>query len=264
MSLSDELSTIAKLICTIKWTNFLSVLLGGLTTGYITYKFLKRREKDKLKVDLQIKAAEQILEEIRVVGDKSSMLFIPDLTSFQSYSSTAIFSEKNSPATTSAMQDFYNGGQLNQAKDRVRKCMDNFFELWKDYAFSYCKFINSFETKLVILNKFIGIKELLSEELKVMMEIENRIMHLYQFEISDCITYSKPIDDNLINQIKALENIFQEKKADIISIFHDLNVGLQNEFLGDLFGFKIPDRQPIDEIRYPVYKAGYKHIFKDI
>jgi hypothetical protein len=45
-------------------------------------------------------SAEQILEEIRVVGDKSSMLFIPDFTSFQSYSSIVIFLEKNLPATT--------------------------------------------------------------------------------------------------------------------------------------------------------------------
>lgn len=263
MSIESMLATISKIVSTFKWDNFISILIGGLITGYISYKFLKRREKDKLKIDLQVKATEQLLEDIKVVDDKASKLFIPGFSSFQDYNSTLTHIENNMlsddyPMVKSTMEDLYNK-QLNQAKDRVSKSMDNFFESWNEYSLSYSKFINSFETKMVILNKFIGIKELLFDELKLIMNIENKIMNLYYFEISNYITYSKPIDNSLINQLADLENNLQEKKVDIISIFYDMKIGLQNEFLGELYEFKIPTRQPIDEVKYPVYKPGYKH-----
>lgn len=261
-------SEIVSFLSQIKWDNILSLLFGALISGYISYNFLKRRERDKLKKDLQVKAAEQILEEIRVVNDKASMLFIPDFTAFQGYNSTLECAEKNIssendlPIVKKTIEEI-RSNQLQQAKDRARKCMDNFFDSWKEYSLSFCRFINSFETKLIVLNVFIGIKELLGEELMEIMNIENKIMHLYHFDINGCITYSKLIDVELINQMQKLENELQEKKAHIVSIFYDLKVGLQNEFLGELFDFRIQERQPKDKERYPVYRAGYEHTFRN-
>lgn len=261
-----NLTIITNLLSAINLGNIISLFIGGLITGLISYKFLQKREKDKLKKDLQIKATEEILEIAREVNDKASRFLFPDFTSFQGYNDTLSHLEKNKPSsgvskTDSIISDLHNS-QLNQAKDEVRNCMNNFFENRKEYAFSYCRFLNIFETKLVILNKFIGINELLSDKFKEIMDIETKIMDLYHFEISTCVTYSRPIENDLIEKMAALDNRLLEIKADIMCIYYDLSVALQNEFLSDVFGFKIPCRQPIDSIRFPVYKAGYKHIRK--
>jgi len=267
MDIRAVFAQIAVLLSYIKLDNIISLLIGALLSGFISYIFLKKREKDKLRKDLQLKAAEQILEEIRLVNDKSSMLFIPDFTSFQGYNSTLEFIESNKPLEgdlpiIKKTVEELNTNQLQWSKDRILKCMNSFFEIWKEYAYSYCRFINLFESKQVILNKFIGIKELLGEQLTEIMEIENKIMRLYHFEISPCVTYSNPISTELINKMQELDNELMEKTTDICSIFYDFTIEIQNEFLGKLFGYEIPARQPVDKVKYPVYKAGYVHIKK--
>lgn len=247
---------IINLLSYVKWDNILSVLFGALVSGFISYNFLKRREKYKLRQDLQIKVTEQILEDIKTVNEKAAMLFIPDFSSFKGYNSTLEYIEKN-------MLTELNSNQLQWSKDRISKNMDKFFDIWNEYSSSFSRFSISFENKQIILNKFIGINELLGEELMKMLTIEDEIMHLYHFDISDYVTYSNPISVDLINKMEELHNEFQEKKAYIISVFYDLKIELQNEYLGELFEFKIPERCPKDKDKYPVYKAGYIHTYNE-
>lgn len=267
MDIGAVYAKIAVLQSYIKLDNIVSVLLGAFISGYISYRFLKKRERDKLKKDLQLKATEQILDEIRIVNDKSSMLFIPDLASFEGYNSILEFVQSNKPQEDDLVivkktVEELNTNQLQWSKDRILKCMNDFFEIWKEYSYSYCRFINLFETKQIILNRFIGIKDLLGEQLTEIMDIESRIMHFYHFDINPCVTYSNPISNELINEMQALNNELMEKRVDISSIFYDFTIELQNEFLGELFAHEIPSRQPVDTVNHPVYKAGYKHMRK--
>lgn len=236
-----------------------SVLFGALISALFSYNFTKWRENQRLKIDLQVKTVEQLLESMKVFGDASASMFIPNITSFSGYNlMLKNYKERKLVEDNSlnGILDDVNRKQVERSKDSIRQCMDSYFELWKTYSATFISIINILESKEVILNKFVGFKDILLVEYNSISKIYNDIMNLYQFEITQKIIYFEPIEEPYIASISNYDNEFMKKRIDITSILWDLKVGLQNEFLSKLFKYKVPLRKPMDK-NFPVYEPGY-------
>jgi len=234
-------------IATINWNYAGSVLFGGLITSIISYFFIKKREINKLRIELEFKAAEQLLEQIKSFNDTSSQMYIKDFTVFREYNSS--------------LKHYKEDYNVNNNKEKLNKCTKCIIDYLNDYQLlqkSFSGVINILEAKEVILNKYIGIKLLLMEEFGLLYKIHEKRMNLYFNEIYQSIDNIKEIKEECLENFKNYGNEFNKKQEDIRFIIWDLRVGIQNEFLSKIFDYKVSERQPIDN-KFPVYKPGYKY-----
>jgi len=243
-----------------------SVLFGAIISAFIVHNFTKKRENKRLKIDIQLKCSEQMLECIKAFGDSSSKMFIPTSSVFTNYNTTIQHNPKLETNDSDSFNTNYiindlKAKKIEQSKDNIINTMDTYMELWIIFYSSFLSIISILESKEVILNKFIGFKTLALVEFDKLSKIHNDIMHLYHFEITQNMIAVELIEENYTKTLNEYEYEFMEKRIDIGSIMWDLKVGIQNEFLSKLFKYKVPLRKPLDK-NIPVYKAGY--VYKEV
>jgi hypothetical protein len=257
---------IINFIMSINWSYLAwvgSAIVGATISASISYIFTKKRENQRLRIDLQAKATDQLLESIKVFIDASSGMFIPGISFFDSFNTTfrnfplwEAISEGNSGIISE--EGKINKRQVEQAKKNIFDTMNSYLDLWGTYTKSFISIISILESKEVIFNKFVGFRYLLLDEFNKLNDIHNDITSLYNLEIRPDLINSMPIKESQLARLHEYEDKFMEKRADITAIMWDLRVGVQNEFLSKLFKYKVKLRQPTVE-GYQVYKTGYIH-----
>jgi len=255
-------------ITIINWNYAGSILFGALITSIISYFLVKKREINKLRIELQFKAAEQLLEHIKSFDDASSQMYIKDFSIFSAYNSSLLCYKEAEDNYTD--NDDFNANKTNkeirnkqiecekETANKCTKCINDFLHDYQLFQKSFSAVINILESKEVILNKYIGFKHILLVEYGLLFNIHEKRIDLYFNEISQSIINSKEIKDVYLENLQDYGNEFKKKQEDIRFIIWDLRVGLQNEFLSKIFKYKVPERQPIDK-KSPVYKPGYKY-----
>lgn len=102
-------------ITIINWNYGVSVLLGALITGIISYVLTTKREINKLKIEVQLRVAEQLLEHLRILKDASSQLYIKDYSIFKAYNFSLQYYKETEDNYTD--NDDFN---LNKTKKEIR------------------------------------------------------------------------------------------------------------------------------------------------
>jgi|LGOV01.1.fsa_nt_gb glutamate synthase domain-containing protein 2 len=233
--------------------NLISVIIGALLSALLSSHILKKREKEKTKLDLELETVKEVLYEMKSVGDK--LVSVHQIRDYllESFNNQLIKLEDGQNINLS-IQSFFEYTQ----KD-IRENFDEFQKSWFAFSETFISFILSFESKEIILSRFIGIKEALVEEEKKTRLLYNKIFDIYNSSILTKVTYSERIDEEEIELIKSMNNeVFIDKRTDITVILYDLKIELQNEYLSDLFDFSLPRRKPQNS-EFFVYTSGYVH-----
>lgn len=256
-----NLQPIIDFIIAINWKSAGSVLFGAVISALISYRFTKWRENQRLKIDLQVKTADLLIDTVKTFNTASASMTSPNFAFFQNYNTSLQYNqiaegETNDPLDATRIINELHRSQIEQAKENVRKSFDDYYAIWLAYSKAFFLIISILESKEVILNKFIGFRYLLLDEFRKLGEMQNDFVTLYHYDITQSLIHSQPITEACLQKVDEHQQKFMEKCIDISCIMWDLQVGLQNEFLSKLFKYKVPERQPQDKA-LPVYKPGF-------
>jgi hypothetical protein len=137
---------------------------------------------------------------------------------------------------------------------RWEKPNEQVLKLWEKSSKSILEFTYFFESREVVLNKFVGMKETYLEQLSEIREATGNyseyLGRIYYSTYLNGIVLSEEELIDLENKTKE----FNEYIFDFLGYVHDFIIELQNAFLSETFGYSIPIRQPTDS-RYKVLKA---------
>lgn len=125
-------------------------------------------------------------------------------------------------------------------KDDLQRYSELLLDNWETVHEAYMEFIYFFESREVILHKFRSMRD----EFKTKGD-----------ELSKAIfSYSETVLLHLSDLTKDHRKDFLEEKEliqeliyDLQAYIYDFNNELQNAFLSDYFGYRIPKREPLDE-----------------
>lgn len=229
-------------IIIINWNYAISVLLGALITGIISYFLTKNREINQLKIEVQLRVAEQLLEHIRIFKDASSHLYIKDYSIFKAYNDLLNYTEKEDNNTNKDNINIFRNKQID-AKKIINNCIADYSVDFGSYNDSMMGVCNILESKEVILNKFHHFELTLVKELRLHTSISEPIFSCL-IEICHNMNITKEIGEECLKNLGDCENELKKKKYDILLIIQELSVGLQNEFLSKIFKYKVPQRRP--------------------
>lgn len=260
------LQTVIDFIIAINWRSAGSVLFGAFISALISYRFTKWRENQRLKIDLQVKTADLLIDTVKTFNTAAARMTSPNLAFFQNYNTSLQYnqiagSETNDPFDATRITNELHLSQIEHAKEKVRKNFDDYNEMWLDYSNAFFMIISILESKEVILNKFIGFRYLLLDKFRKLGEMQNDFVTLYQCDINQSLIHLQPITEVCLQKSDEHQQKLMEKCMDISCIMWDLQVGLQNKFLSKLFDYKVPERQPQDKA-LPVYKPGFVYNIK--
>lgn len=129
---------------------------------------------------------------------------------------------------------------------RWEKPNEQILQLWDNSSKAILEFIYFFESREIVLNKFIEMKQVYLDQLGEIREIVNTYS-----EYIGSMYYSKYLSGVVLSEeeIKVFENKtkeFNDYVYDFLAYIHDFIVELQNTFLSKTFEYSIPVRQPID------------------
>lgn len=244
-----NIDSIANLINFLKQIGLIAI--GALIPAISAYFVNNRREKSIVKINVQARASEELLDNIKkyITVQKNNKLLLSYL--LKTYNSR-IKIIKDLVMRSNA--DLYEVDNINE----IIKFVEEYNCLWKENEEKFTIIITNLETNEVIFNKMIGYRELLIEENDNLNKIYRNIINLYNVEIYENIRKNEIIDEKSISLLNKYEEQFKEKQEDIYNYICDLRVSTQNEFFRKIFKYKVPYRNPkVGEV--PVYKAGFKY-----
>lgn len=196
------------------------VVIGALITAF----FSERREKKKLIKDLQIKATDDVLKDLKN--------FASCLSEYSSFVVTLTIILDN---------------EIRKVQPINENIFEKFISLKHQYNDSYFVFMNNFESKRVIFNKFWGMRNYFFDTDKefsnIAIELSYLLSRIYQLKVLK----NAFLDDEEFEKLVTLCKRFNEKYSDLASYLYDFTVELQNEFLSKLFKCKVPRRVVHDE-----------------
>lgn len=200
----------------LNWITIVSALISGLTgvmTGtLITYKLNGKREKEKLRRDLQIKAVDNILKDIKLCLDK-----LLNISAF--------------------IADFEFLLDLSDKESIIK----NFSDVYLEYQESYENFIHTLDTRAIIFIKFQNIKNSIGSINANLFKEYIRLQNIFN-ELRYNNFKSNLNKDQ--KKIVATSCEFIEKNClDLNKSFSIFIIDLQNEFLSDLFKCTLPKKE---------------------
>ncbi|ERK31949.1 hypothetical protein [Clostridium intestinale] len=125
---------------------------------------------------------------------------------------------------------------INQAKENSINNFEEYRELWINYSKSFMPIISILESREIILNKFVNDKDELIDEFQKLIDLQN--------DVSYKITLNQLIDTISLKTVDDYQQKFMEQCIYVSCKVWDLQVKLQNEFLGKLFKYTVPPRKP--------------------
>jgi hypothetical protein len=227
------------------------IAIGALIPAISAYFVNNRREKSIVKINMQARAAEELLDNIKKYIEMIKKIKISLAYLLNKYNTTIKITHNLDIESDKYLYEINN---LNE----IIKSVEEYKFLFEEYIEKFTRLITTMEINEVIFNKMIGYRELLIEENKDVCKIYDNIINLYNIEIYENIVQNKIIDEQYILLLKKYEENFIEKEKDIYNYISDLKVAVQNEFFRKIFKYKVPYRNPqIGEV--PVYRAGFKY-----
>ncbi|HZK70732.1 MAG TPA: hypothetical protein VFD03_04310 [Clostridia bacterium] len=240
------------------WKEVWLILFGALISTIISSIFSRKRQNQLLRIDLQVKTSRELIQAIKEVSDRANGIMFPSFIWFNNYNNT-LQNFKPTDEQLNPYNKFVNQfvhDQIENSKAKARESYIQYNDLWIEYYKSFFVATSILEANEVILSKFVGIRNLLFDEMSDLSEMYNEFADLYHSNISSNITYSKQIDAETLKRVDDFKAEIMKKCIDINCIFGDLQVGLQNEFMSKLFKYTVPYRQPKDK-SYQVYKPDF-------
>ncbi|QLY79462.1 MULTISPECIES: hypothetical protein [Clostridium] len=235
---------------TLKLVNFIlsinlqsvySVLLGAIISAYISYRFTKWRENQRLKIDLQIKTTDMLIDIIKNFNTSASIMTSKNFVFFNIYNST-LESNKIDDSLDKINNDF-KIILINQAKENAINNFEEYREIWINYSKAFMPIISILESREVILNKFVNDKDELIDEFQKLIDLQNDFTTLYYNDISNKILFNQLIADTSLEKVNKYQQKFMDQCIYVSCKVLDLQVKLQNEFLGKLFKYKVQPRK---------------------
>ena len=227
------------------------VAIGAIIPTISTYITFRRREKVIVKIHIEARAAEELMNSITKCSENLRSISNPLILILKRYNASlkVIESIKDTAETASY-----------EAKimESVISDINRYEKLWLEYENNFLKFINVMESKEVIFNKLINYKFLIIDENRDIEEIYNNIKYIYFLNIYGNVTNRHEINEDTLNILKDYETKFTNKRKDILNGFSDLRVSAQNIFFKNLFKYKVPYRDEVPGEK-PVNKIGFKY-----
>ncbi len=235
------------------------IIFGAFVSAAISTFFSRRREKQLLVKDLQAKASNDLLTDIERFFNISNSIMFPSFLFFGNYNSVIATCKPIDPSQLDNYNKYLNEfihNRIENSKELARNDYNKYNESWQKYCETFFKVIYKLEANEVIFNRFTGIKNLMLDEFVTLSEMHQEFVDLYFDQIANNITNSRSIDEEVLKRVDNFRDAFMKKCLDINTIIYDLRIGLQNEFLGELFKYKVPERQPKDP-SFQVYRPGF-------
>jgi|GEM_PF-5268430 len=204
----------------------LSALLGAVVGGLITWLIMRSLEKYKIKKDIEIRTAYEI---ISIIND-----FQTSLVDFITY----LMKDRK---TIYDMCEFK--ALINPDPSYTQESL----RLWINVLKPTAKLFIYFDSRYIILHKFVKIKEFLwDEKEKLSTSVDKLQDKLIELDHSRQTQNKLSIEkiEELVLQHKECSNI----AGDILGYLHDFIVDIQNHMLDDLFeNIVVPKRKPLDQ-----------------
>jgi hypothetical protein len=224
MDLNNILSGLGNFIKNISFYALISSIIGVIFSSYVSYRFFRRREMIKIRKDIEIKAMEEISNEIYNVINSLSQLIL------EVKSRKLWICEYNNEPTKENLNLFFPHTQ--NFEDMKSIGID---KLWKDFESALAIFRNKFDVRSLIFRKFVNKVECLYEEVNLLQDIEAKIFTFMLIHLT-ILNEGDVVNDEALS----IFDQFTQKSLEIINSFFIILAEMQNEFLGDIFKYKTP------------------------
>jgi hypothetical protein len=245
-------------------SSILSFVMGAVLTALIGYFFTKQREKNLLKLKLQVETTEQLLSKTKNLFNYTFEEIITVKIDLETYNSILekYYNIENQKEIGNSFSS--ENSMLKMARNKSKSIRDNMniiLEKRKQYGNLFFDFIFYIEARQVILKKFIPYHTNLLNHYKELMKIfEELHSNIYFSNISNNLSNDKIIENYFIEQIGLVDEKIINSTNMIDINLKDFETGLQNEFLSKIFGGKVPYRKPLLK-KYKITKPqGKLHI----
>ena len=245
-------------LTTINWNYGVSILFGALISGIISYVLTEKREINKLKIEVQLRVAEQLLDHLRIFKDASSYLYIKDLdikgdSIFKTYNSLLNYKEKEDNNANKDNINIFRNKQIEDVMKKINNCMVYYHDDFESYNTSLMGVCNILESKAVILNKFQHFEYALLKELRLYSTSIAAPISTCFTDISQNISIAKEIGEECLKNLGDCEIELKKKKDVMLLIIQELSVGVQNEYLSKIFKYKVPQAKNSE---FPAHKPS--------
>lgn len=231
--------------------------IGMVFGGVITYCLNIKQQKKALIRDLQIKVADDMIKEINKLSQSvfNAFLIISDFTfNLEQYNDRLSYIRNNpqipQPHNTDEkikvvqIEDSF----VKMYADNMNRDIEKQMEKWIIYSEDFNSFYNCFESKQVILNKFVNIYQYILRESRVLLNSKTNFIDIYYMEISSIVMRREFVSKDIIEKAKSLSQKYEFQSLDFGIYLQDFKVELQNYFFSDLFkNYRIPRRNPKDK-----------------
>jgi hypothetical protein len=232
------------------WGNLYCVLLGAMISLLFNVFVAKQRVRNELKIDTFDKLNASYATLQKDLHSISCSYII------SSYNTNLEFKQKMNDIIGKINNAIDEMDNRKEGQEQIESIIKNIQNKWDIYGNSLLEYIRIIEMRQVILYRYIGFHHQLLSEYKGLTKIYDKLYQIVTGDIWTSITSSQHVENEIVERLKAVEKEFSDKNMDIISIAYDLNIELQNDFIGKIFHRKIPRRKPADK-GIKVYKAGH-------
>jgi len=187
------------------------IFFGAFVSAVISAIFSKRREKQLLVKDLQVKASNELLMDIESFFNISNSAMFPNFVFFRNYNSVLKTSNPIDPSELDNYNKYLNEfihNRIESSKELARNDYNKYSDRWQKYCEAFFKIIYKLEANEVIFNKFTGIKNLLLDEFVTLSEMHQGFVDLYFEQIANNINNSRSIDEEVLNRVDSYPAYF--------------------------------------------------------
>lgn len=230
----------------------LSIIFSAIIAGIVSYWFNLKQSKKNIKIDLQIKASQSMLEEINrfrnsvseVYYSLSSLVFF--VQQYDRITNKDIMLNTRVVDSSDRLHEVFSQESLLKSQiDLINDAFIKHTEKWELFSTSFYSFWTTYESNQTILNEFDNIYDFLLKEFDLFVDCRNKIISEYQMKINPDIISKKDINDLVLQEIEKTFKILEKSKFDFESYLGDFIKELQNKYLSKLFDdYKIPIRNP--------------------
>lgn len=211
----------------------ISALMGALVGGYITHRNSIKQITKSTRMNLQIDTCHEMLSKIN------------DTTNILSELNAEFAFLKYALEGYISAYDNKEGISLLSYAEILEKNFTNHDINWMKLTNSFSQFWNYYESKEVILHKFILIYKFILNENKKLAEKHSEFKTYYMHNLLSKINQREQILKEDFDKIIILKNAYSEQVLDLIAYSYDFKIELQNYYLSHLFNdYTIPKREP--------------------
>jgi len=217
-------------------------VIGTLLTGYIASK----RETTKLRYDLQLKAVDLVMEKLKNITEISvSITNTLEMLAYsiEFYNNTLEYIRENNtvpqPKNVQVETIILGDKEVNNAICSVLTDHQEYTKLWENSKRNFTLFFNIFDTRRIILHKFYDAKKTINDMYKELCEIDMDLSNHFKFIFSKHFQKYEIFTEDDITYFMDNIKIFNIQLDAVINHLNNLQIELQNEFLGKIFRRKI-------------------------